>query len=99
METVTECEKPVEVFGCLKIRHGPDAEQIVRFLPIDGKTQIIEFDLGLVNGIEKSVEHIWLDLNFEEPFTKAVILRDISANMKLDRKRCELSVPRPIEAL
>ena len=47
METVIECEKSLEVFGRLNIRHGPNVEQIVRALPIDGKSQIIEFDLGL----------------------------------------------------
>ena len=42
----------------VKRRHGPHVEQIVRALPIDGKSQIIEIDLGYVNLIEKCVEHI-----------------------------------------
>lgn len=78
METVIECEKPLEIFGRLNIRHGPNVEQIVRALPTDGKSQIIEFDLGYVNLIEKRVEHIWLDLIFEEPSMNDVILRDVT---------------------
>ena len=85
METVIECEKPLEIFGRLNIRHGPNVEQIVRALPTDGKSQIIEFDLGYVNLIEKRVEHARLDLIFEEPSMNDVILRDVTFHRRPER--------------
>ena len=77
-----ECEKPLDIFGRLNIRDSSNVEQIVRALPIDGKSQIIELNLGYVNLKEKRVEHIWLDMIFEEPSMNEVILGDVTLHRR-----------------
>ncbi len=62
---MSRCEKPLEIFARLNIKHGPNVEQIVRELPLDEEEVMVEFDLAYTKMNEKRVERMWLDLIFE----------------------------------
>jgi len=78
IDTIIETEKPLEIFARLNIRHGPNTEQIVRELPLNGQDVMVEFDLAYSRMNEKRVEKIWLDLIFEAPDMNQVIIRDLT---------------------
>ncbi|MEO9826959.1 MAG: DUF6478 family protein [Paracoccaceae bacterium] len=73
-----ETERPLEIFGRLNVRHGPNVEQLVR--EFDGSTgeYSIEFDLAATQMDETRVERAWLDLIFEGPSMNEVVLRDVT---------------------
>lgn len=73
-----ETERPLEIFGRLNVRHGPNVEQLVR--EFDGSTgeYSIEFDLAATQMDEARVERAWLDLIFEGPSMNEVVLRDVT---------------------
>lgn len=73
-----ETERPLEIFGRLNVRHGPNVEQLVR--EFDGSTGefSIEFDLAATQMDEARVERAWLDLIFEGPAMNEVALRDVT---------------------
>ena len=78
MEAIVEVEKPLEIFARLNVRHGPNTEQIVRELPMDGDNVMVEFDLAYTKLNEKRVEAMWIDLIFEGPEMNQVTIRDIT---------------------
>lgn len=78
MEVIVEIEKPLEIFARLNIKNGPNTEQIVRELPLDAETIMVEFDLAYSNLNEKRVDRAWIDLIFEGPEMNQVILRDLT---------------------
>ncbi|WP_299147202.1 DUF6478 family protein [uncultured Tateyamaria sp.] len=78
MNAIVEMEKPLEIFGRLNIRHGPNTEQIVRELPLNHKDVTVEFDLAYSKLNEKRVERAWIDLIFEGPQMNQVTLRDLT---------------------
>ena len=73
-----ETEKPLEVFGRLNVRHGPNTEQFVREFPMDGTEMHVEFDLGFSEMNEKRIERMWLDLIFEDPEMNQILIRDLT---------------------
>ncbi len=73
-----ELEKPLEIFGRLNVRHGPNTEQIVREFPMDAPEMTVEFDLAYTELNEKLVERAWLDLIFEGPEMNQILLRDVT---------------------
>lgn len=87
LEAIVELEKPLEIFARLNIKHGPNTEQVVRELPLDGTNTMVEFDLAYTNLNEKRVERMWLDLIFEDPEMNQIILRDLALSR---RPRAEL---------
>ena len=78
LSTVVECEKPLEIFARLNIKHGPNVEQIVRELPLDNEEVMVEFDLAYTKMNEKRVERMWLDLIFEGAEMNQILLRDVA---------------------
>lgn len=78
LNAIVEMEKPLEIFGRLNIRHGPNTEQIVRELPLNQKDVALEFDLAYSKLNEKRVEKAWIDLIFEGPEMNQVTLRDLT---------------------
>ena len=78
MEAIVEVEKPLEIFARLNVRHGPNTEQIVRELPLEDNTVMVEFDLAYTNLNEKRVEALWVDLIFEGPEMNQVTIRDVT---------------------
>lgn len=78
LDPIIELEKPLEIFARLNVQHGPNTEQIVRELPMDKDSKMIEFDLAYTNLNEKRVDKIWLDLIFEGPEMNQVTIRDLT---------------------
>ncbi|SIS66585.1 hypothetical protein SAMN05878426_102463 [Phaeovulum vinaykumarii] len=76
-----DLERPLEIFARLNIRHGPNTDQLVRELPLDGKAGVheacVEFDLAYSKMNEKRLEKAWIDLIFEGPQMNRVTLRDM----------------------
>ncbi len=78
MEAEVETEKSLEIFARLNIKYGPNVEQVVRELPLDGRDIFVEFDLAHTKVSEKRLERMWLDLIFEGPEMNEINLRDIT---------------------
>ncbi len=78
MDSIVECEKPLEIFARLNIKHGPNTEQIVRELPLGAPEVMVEFDMAYTKLNEKRVEKAWIDLIFEGPEMNMVTLRDLT---------------------
>lgn len=77
LELDVACERPIEIFARLNIRHGPNVEQIARELPAPLGRVVVEFDLAYTKLNEKRVEGAWLDLIFDQPAMNEIILRDL----------------------
>lgn len=78
MDADIETEKPLEIFARLNIKYGPNVEQVVRELPLDGREMVVEYDLAHTKISEKRLERMWLDLIFEGPEMNEIDLRDIT---------------------
>ena len=78
MDAEVETEKQLEIFARLNIKYGPNVEQVVRELPLDGGEMMVEFDLEHTKISEKRLERLWVDLIFEEPEMNEINLRDIT---------------------
>jgi len=78
MDAIVEVEKPLEIFARLNIRHGPNTEQIVRELPLQDNSVMVEFDLAYTKLNEKRVDALWVDLIFEGPEMNQVTIRDVT---------------------
>jgi len=82
LETIVEMEKPLEIFARLNVRHGPNTEQLVRELPLNEQSVMVEFDLGYTRLNEKRVEKAWIDLIFEGPEMNQVTIRDLTLSRR-----------------
>ncbi|WP_163847518.1 DUF6478 family protein [Pseudooceanicola aestuarii] len=87
MEAIVELEKPLELFARLNIRHGPNTEQLVREVELNGRDMVVEFDLAYSKLNEKRIEGAWLDLIFDSPEMNQIVLRDVTFSR---RPRAEL---------
>lgn len=77
LEIDIACERPIEIFARLNVRHGPNVEQIVRELPAPSGRVVVEFDLAYTKLNEKRVERAWLDLIFDQPAMNEITVRDL----------------------
>ncbi len=75
-----ETETPLELFGRLNVKHGPNTEQLVLELDQDAKEQRFEFDLAYANLRERPVDRVWVDLIFERPRMNRIVLRDLAVS-------------------
>ena len=77
-----ETEKPLEIFGRINVRHGPNVEQLVS--EFDGSTGefTIEFDMAATRLNEARIERGWLDLIFEGPQMNEIVLRDVTLSRR-----------------
>jgi hypothetical protein len=82
-----ESEKPLEVFGRMNVRHGPNVEQMVREFEGSHGEYVVEFDMAASRLNEARVERGWIDLIFEGPEMNAITLRDVTLSR---RPRAEL---------
>ena len=78
MNISIEAERNIDIFARMNVQHGPNSEQLVRELPSGQDRHVVEFDMDLVNLNEKRIEHIWLDLIFENPSVNQITLRDLT---------------------
>ncbi|MCV6595004.1 MAG: DUF6478 family protein [Silicimonas sp.] len=77
-----ETEKPLEVFGRINVRHGPNVEQLVREFSGSNGEYEVEFDLSETHMDEARVERAWLDLIFEGPEMNQITLRDVTLSRR-----------------
>ncbi len=77
-----ETEKPLEIFGRLNVRHGPNVEQLVREFSGSTGEYSVEFDLSATRMNDARVERAWLDLIFEGPEMNEIILRDVTMSRR-----------------
>lgn len=87
IDAIVEVEKPLEIFARLNIKHGPNTEQVVREMVLNGGEQMVEFDLAYTKVNEKRIEKLWIDLIFEGPEMNQITLRDLTVSR---RPRAEL---------
>lgn len=87
MDTIIEVETPIEIFARLNVKHGPNTDQLVRQLSLQGPETAVEFDLGYSKINEKRIEKCWIDLIFERPAMNQITLRDVTLSR---RPRAEL---------
>ena len=78
LEAEVETEKSLEIFARLNIKYGPNEEQVVRELPLDGREMVVEYDLAHTKINENRLERIWVDLIFEGPEMNEINLRDVT---------------------
>lgn len=78
METMVEMERPLEIFARLNVKNGPNTEQMVREVPLEGRGSVVEFDLAYTKLNEKRIDKLWLDLIIEGPEMNQLILRDLT---------------------
>ena len=82
LEIRIETEKPLEVFGRINVRHGPNVEQLVREFSGSNGEFMVEFDLSATRLNESRIERAWLDLIFEGPEMNQIILRDVTLSRR-----------------
>jgi hypothetical protein len=82
VNAIVEVEKPLEIFGRLNIKHGPNTEQIVREFSSHSGEMNIEFDLAYTKLNEKRVDRIWFEIIFENPELNQIILRDVTLSRR-----------------
>lgn len=78
MDSVLETRQPLKIFARINIEHGPNAERIVREMPIRDRNVMVEFDLAYTRLSEKWVDKAWIDLIFERPDPTRVTLHDVT---------------------
>lgn len=82
LTTVVQMEQPLEIFARLNIQHGPNAEQLVREIPLGQEESFVEFDLAYSKLNEKRIERAWIDLIFEGPDMNQIVLRDLTLSRR-----------------
>lgn len=76
-----EIEAPARAFARLNVSHGPNAEALLRELPLRPGAPggvAVEFDLAATGLNERRVERMWLDLLVERPAMNRVVVRDLT---------------------
>jgi len=82
LDIVAETESPLEMFGRLNLRHGPNVERIVREFPASDGEMVVEFDLSLVQLDSGPIDKVWLDFICEGPELSQIILRDLTMSRR-----------------
>lgn len=82
LDVRVETEKPLEIFGRLNVRHGPNVEQIVRELGGSTGEFFVEFDMAVSRLDETQVERAWFDMIFEGPEMNQITLRDLTLSRR-----------------
>ena len=78
----SETESPLEIFGRLNVKHGPNIEQVVREFDRSKAETMVEFDLAASDLHERRVDRAWLDLIFEGPHMNQIILSDVTLSRR-----------------
>ncbi|GFE64487.1 DUF6478 family protein [Litoreibacter roseus] len=70
------------VFARLNIKNGPNIEKLSQQIPQGSGQHAVDYDLGPTRLHEKRIEHVWLDLIFDQPAMSAVTIRDLTASRR-----------------
>ncbi len=87
VNAVIESERPLRAFVRLNVKLGPNTAQMVQDLGNGDRQRQVEFDLAYAGIAEARIEHVWLDLIFNDPAMTRITLRDVVASR---RPRAEL---------
>jgi len=88
VEVVMQGDVTLPAFARLNLQHGPNVAQVVSALPtVAAGLTSAAFDLAYAGLDQRPVTKAWLDLIFNEPAMKGVILRDVVVSR---RPRAEL---------
>ena len=82
LELRAETESPLEIFGRLNVKHGPNIEQVVREFDRSQAQAAVEFDLAASELHERRVDRAWLDLIFEGPHMNQITLGDVTLSRR-----------------
>ncbi|MEM8629873.1 MAG: DUF6478 family protein [Pseudomonadota bacterium] len=85
--SVIDVEKPVEAFGRLSLRQGPNTRRIVREIDMRDRSAVTEFDIGYSEATDQPVANAWLELIFDVPTMNEISLTDMFLSR---RPRAEL---------
>lgn len=75
-------ESPLELFGRLNLRQGPNVAQVVREFPQSCGEMSVDFDLSLTDLVVGPVEAVWLDVIFEGPGLNQITLGDLTMSRR-----------------
>ena len=78
LEIRLETERPLDVFGRINVRHGPNVEKLVGQFEGSSGDLAVEFDLSATRLNESRIEAAWLDLIFEAPEMNEIVLHDVT---------------------
>lgn len=78
VEMTMEQERAQNAHMRLNIRHGPNTETLKQQVYADEKGRaVVEFDLAYCEINEKRVEHMWLDVLYDNPAMNRFAMRDL----------------------
>lgn len=81
MDVDLRLNEPLRVYVRLNLRHGPNADEMLRDLPEPTRDpsgrRVVEFDLAATEINERRLEKIWLDLIFENARDEVIELGDM----------------------
>ncbi len=82
LEVRAETESPLEIFGRLNVKHGPNVEQLVREFDRSKGEAVVEFDMAASALDERRIDRAWLDLIFEGPDMNQITLADVTLSRR-----------------
>ncbi|MFK7876424.1 MAG: DUF6478 family protein [Paracoccaceae bacterium] len=83
MDTLVQLERPMKIHARLNVKNGPNADQVMVEMDLQGDTHSAEFDLAYAGLNEKRMEKAWVDLFFEQPAMNHVTLQDMTFSRHL----------------
>ncbi len=81
LSSALESSHPLQFYARLNLRHGPDTDVITRALPNSAPTCTADFDLATTGVGSRPLQHLWLDLIFENPSSATVTLSDVAISL------------------
>jgi Family of unknown function (DUF6478) len=87
LDATVEADRPVKALARLNIKHGTQTAQIALDLPVQGRTEVLEFDLAYARLDDAKIENAWLDLIFKDAAQARILIKDIVVSR---RPRAEL---------
>ena len=77
LRLVADREHQSEIYARLNVQHGPNTDQLVRQVAMQGQRGLAEFDLAYSEVNEKRLEKAWIDLIFEGPEMNRIAVWDM----------------------
>lgn len=76
-------EYPLELFARLNLKHGPNTANIVRSIPAEVESSIVEFDLAYAELDDAKITGAWVDLIIDAPEMNRLTIHDITLYRRL----------------
>jgi hypothetical protein len=75
LETVVDCEGPIDLFARMNLQQGPNVVPVLRQVSVERGERVVMFDLSLTGAAR--TDRLWLDLIFGAPAMNRITLRDV----------------------